>query len=123
MDIEKLFKEVLDCSFVVHKRLGPGLLENVYTRCLVYELKKRGYHTEYEKALPVTYDDLTFEYGYRVDIMVEGCIIVEVKSVVEMRDVYLSQILTYMRLSDIKLGLLVNFNNSYLKDGIRRVML
>lgn len=123
MDIEKVFKQVLDCAFFVHSALGPGLLESAYQECLYYELSELGLRVEKQKPLPLIYKEIKLEVGYRVDLLVENQVIVEIKSVDALNDVHLAQILTYMKLSDCKLGLLVNFNVKHLKDGIKRVIL
>ncbi len=122
MNEEKLFKDVLDLSFKVHISLGPGLLESAYEQCLFYELSKSGLFVEKQKPLPLVYEDVKLEVGYRVDLFVENQIVIEVKSVEALADVHLAQILTYLKLSNCRLGLLVNFNVRYLKDGIRRVI-
>ncbi len=123
MDIEKVFKIVLDCSFKVHTELGPGLLESAYERCLYYELKQNGLKVEEQKALPLVYHDVKLDAGYRIDLLVDNKVIVEIKSVDALADIHMAQILTYMKLSGCKLGLLVNFNVKHLKDGIKRVIL
>lgn len=122
MTIEEKYKTVLDCAFKVHKTLGAGLLERVYQECLSYELSKLGYLVELEKLIDVKYEDIIIKRGYRVDMMINHEIIVEFKSVDKLKPIHTSQILTYMRLSGIHLGLLINFNERYLKDGIRRVV-
>ncbi len=123
MHIEKVFKEVLDASFKVHSALGPGLLESAYEECLYYELQKIGFNVVKQKPLPLIYEKVKLEIGYRVDILVENKVIVEIKSVESLADIHLAQILTYLKLSGCKLGLLVNFNVKHLKDGIKRVIL
>lgn len=122
-DIEAIFKIILDCSFKVHSELGPGLLESAYEECLFYELMKNGLKVEKQKALPLIYDDVKLEIGYRVDLLVENLIVVEIKSVEALNEVHLAQILTYLKLSNCKLGLLVNFNVKQLKNGFKRVIL
>lgn len=123
MNIENVFKTILDCSFKVHTALGPGLLESSYEECLFYELQEAGLKVEKQKALPLIYKDIKLEAGYRIDLYVESCIIVELKSIESLAEIHLAQILTYMKLSESKLGLLVNFNVPHLKDGIKRVIL
>ncbi len=123
MNKENIFKKILDCSFKVHTELGPGLLESTYEECLYYELKQTGLKVEKQKALPVVYKEVKLEAGYRIDLLVEDCIVVELKSVDCFSEVHLAQILTYLKLSQCKLGLLVNFNVKHLKDGIKRVIL
>ena len=114
--------KILDCAFKVHKALGPGLLESTYEACLVYELRKAGLKVEQQKALPVIYDDVKLEIGYRIDILVERKVIIENKAVEALNDVHLAQILTYLKLSNTKLGYLFNFNVKMFKDGIRRIV-
>lgn len=122
MDIEKIFKTILDCAFKVHTALGPGLLESAYEECLYYEIKKSGLNVEKQKALPLIYEEIKLDAGYRVDLLVEDKIVIELKSVEALADIHLAQILTYLKLSNCKLGLLVNFNVKHLKDGIKRVI-
>lgn len=123
MNKEEVFKKILDCSFQVHNALGPGLLENAYEECLYYELTQSGLKVEKQKALPLVYKEVKLETGYRIDLIVENSIIIEIKSVESLTDIHLAQILTYLKLSNCKLGLLVNFNVRHLKDGIKRVIL
>lgn len=123
MDGEDIFKLILDCAFQVHTSLGPGLLENAYEECLMYELIQSGLKVERQKPLPLIYKEVKIDAGYRVDLLVENSIIIELKSVEDLTDVHLAQILTYLKLSKCKLGLLVNFNVKYLKNGIKRVIL
>ena len=123
MEIENIFRKVLDCSFKVHTELGPGLLESAYEDCFYYELVQSGIKVEKQKALPLVYKEIKLDAGYRVDLLVENSIIVEIKSVDALAEIHLAQILTYMKLSGCKLGLLVNFNVSHLKNGIKRVIL
>ena len=122
MDIEVLYKKVLDGAFKVHTALGPGLLESAYERCLRYELINSGLYVERQKVLPFVYDGLTIDEGYRIDLLVNEEVVIEIKAVETLLDVHLAQILTYMKLSECKLGLLVNFNVKHLKNGIRRVI-
>ncbi len=123
MDIESTFKTVLDCAFTIHTGLGPGLLESAYEACLYYEIQKSGLYVEKQKPLPLIYEEVRLEAGYRIDLLIENQIIVEVKSIEALADVHLAQILTYMKLSNCKLGLLANFNVKYLRDGIKRIIL
>jgi len=123
MNIEEVFKKVLDCSFQVHTALGPGLLESAYEECLYYELVNAGLKIEKQKPLPLVYKDVKLDAGYRVDLFVEKSVVVEIKSVEALADIHLAQILTYLKLSGCKLGLLVNFNVRHLKDGIKRVIM
>ena len=123
MNREEIFKTVLDCSFKVHSALGPGLLESAYEECLFYELRQTGLKVVKQKPLPLVYEDVKLEIGYRVDLLVEDQIIVEIKSVDALADIHMAQILTYLKLSNCHLGLLINFNVKHLKDGIKRVIL
>jgi GxxExxY protein len=113
---------ILDRSITIHKTLGPGLLESVYETCLFHELSKAGLSVERQKAMPLIYDGVHMESGYRLDLIVERKVIVEVKSVEAVNDLHLAQTLTYLRLSDCKVGLLINFNVSLLKKGFRRIV-
>ena len=122
MDIEKFFQQVLDCSYQVHTALGPGLLESAYEECLYYELTHSGLLVFKQKPLPLVYKEIKLDAGYRFDLMVEEKIIVEIKSVEALCDIHLAQILTYMKLSGCKLGLLANFNVKHFKDGFKRVI-
>ena len=112
---------VIGRAFNVHSALGPGLLESTYEVCLCYELAKIGLKVEKQKPLPLVYQEIKLECGYRVDIMVEHKLILEIKSVEAINDIHLAQLLTYLRLSNCKLGLLLNFNVLHMKDGIKRV--
>jgi len=123
MEKEKIFKQLLDCSFRIHSDLGPGLLESAYEECLFYELKNLGLLVRKQVPMPLIYKEIKLDAGYRVDILVEESIIVEVKSVDAICDIHLAQILTYLKLSKCTLGLLVNFNVSHLKDGIKRIVM
>lgn len=122
MNENELSKIVFECALKIHKALGPGLLESAYEECLFYELKKQGLRVEKQKPLPLIYEDVKLEIGYRVDILVENKLVVEVKSVEALNDVHLAQVLTYLKLSDCKLGLLINFNVTLIKNGIKRVI-
>ena len=122
MNIEKVFKMVLDSSFQVHTALGPGLLESAYEECLYYELLQAGLKVEKQIPLPLIYKEVKLNAGYRIDLLVEKKVIVEIKSVESLADIHMAQILTYLKLSGCKLGLLANFNVRHLKDGIKRVI-
>jgi GxxExxY protein len=115
-------KTVFDLGLKVHKALGPGLLESAYEECLYYELLKGGFKVEKQKALPLVYETIRMEVGYRVDMMIEDKLIVEIKSVDGLNDIHLAQVLTYLKLSNCKLGLLINFNVSLFKNGVKRVI-
>jgi GxxExxY protein len=113
---------VIDAALKVHKALGPGLLESAYEECLCYELRKSGLFVEKQKPLPLIYEEVKMDVGYRIDIVIEGKFVVEVKSVDTLNDIHLAQVLTYLKLSNYKLGLLINFNVTLLKNGIKRVI-
>jgi GxxExxY protein len=113
---------ILGCAIEVHKQLGPGLLESAYEACLVYELKNKGLKVAQQQALPVVYKDIKLEAGYRIDILVEETVIIEIKSTDALADIHFAQVLTYLKLKELKLGLLINFNTVLLKDGVKRVM-
>ena len=123
MEKEQIFKQLLDCSFRIHSDLGPGLLESAYAECLFYELKNLGLLVRKQVPMPLIYKEIKLDAGYRVDLLLEESIIVEVKSVDALCDIHLAQILTYLKLSKCTLGLLVNFNVSHLKDGIKRIVM
>ena len=114
--------EVIGFAIKVHRQLGPGLLESAYKECLYYELLKYGLFVEKEKTIPLVYEDVRLDCGYRLDILVDNKLIIEVKSVETLNDIHLAQTLTYLKLSKCKLGLLINFNVLLLKDGIKRVI-
>jgi GxxExxY protein len=113
--------KIIGCAIEVHKTLGPGLLESAYEECLFYELIESGLKVERQKALPVVYKEVKLEAGYRIDLLVENLVVVELKSVDALNDVHTAQVLTYLKLSGCKLGLLINFNVSRLRDGIKRL--
>jgi len=122
MTENEISKIVFESALRVHKVLGPGLLESAYEECLFYELKKFDLKVEKQKALPLIYEEVKLDVGYRIDIIIEDKFIVEVKSVEALTDVHLAQLLTYLKLSDCRLGLLINFNVKLLKEGVRRVI-
>jgi GxxExxY protein len=117
----QIASSVLDAAFRVHNRLGPGLLESVYKAVLAYELAKGGLAPQVQAALPLRYDDQVFEVGFRADLIVNDLVIVEIKSVSALAPVHGKQLLTYLRLTGKRLGLLINFGEEHLKDGIKRV--
>jgi len=123
MTINGITSEIIGAAIEVHKRLGPGLLESAYEECLLHELHIRNLKVERQKGLPVVYKEVKLDCGYRLDLLVEGKIIVELKSVETLAKIHEAIILTYLRLSGHKTGLLINFNVTVLKDGIRRFML
>jgi GxxExxY protein len=114
---------VIGCALDVHKVLGPGLLESAYKECLYYKLTKKGLFVEKEKPMPLVFEDVKLECGYRIDLLVGKQLVVEIKSVEALNEVHLAQVLTYMRLGNYNLGLLINFNVKILKNGIKRVIL
>jgi GxxExxY protein len=118
----EIAKMVVDAAFQVHSRLGPGLLESVYESVLAYELEKRGLHVARQHPVPVIYDDLIFDEGFRADLLVEHKVILELKSVEATLPVHKKQLLTYLRLTDKQLGLLINFGAALIKDGITRMV-
>ena len=122
MTENEISKIVFDCALKVHKALGPGLLESAYEECLFFELKKYGLKVEKQKALPLVYEEVKLEIGYRLDIIVDDKVIIEIKSVEALNDVHLAQVLTYLKLSDCKLGMLINFNVALIKSGIKRIV-
>ena len=123
MTENEISKIILDCAFKVHTKLGPGLLESTYRACLAYELRKAGLVVEEEKALPLIYDEIKLECGYRIDLLVSSKVIIELKTVEAFNDVHTAQVLTYLKLSGCHLGILLNFYVKSLKDGIKRLVL
>lgn len=123
MTENEISKIIIGCAIEVHKTLGPGLLESAYQECLCYELKKKGLKIQKEKALPVIYKDIKLDQGYRIDILVENKVVIELKTVEFFTDVHSAQILTYLKLGEYKLGLLINFHVSLLKNGIKRFVM
>jgi GxxExxY protein len=122
MHENELSEKIIGAAIKVHKNLGPGLLESAYEECLYYELEKLQLKIEKQKPMPLIYENVKLDIGYRIDILVEDKVVIEIKSVEALNDVHLAQILTYLKLSNSKLGLLINFNVSLLKNGIRRVV-
>lgn len=122
MTENEIAKIVFDLGMKIHKNLGPGLLESAYEECLFYEIKKAGLFIEKQKILPLVYEEVKLDAGYRIDLIVENKLIIEIKSVEALNDVHLAQVLTYLKLSDCKLGLLINFNNTLFKNGVKRVI-
>lgn len=117
-----LSHKIIGLAMKVHSNLGLGLLESAYQECLFYELQKEGYNVQKEKPMPLTYEKVKLDVGYRIDLFIENQVLVELKSVDALNDVHLAQTLTYLKLGNYKLGLLINFNVSMLKNGIRRVI-
>jgi GxxExxY protein len=124
MEFDDLSNKVIGCAIEVHRNLGPGLLESAYERCLSWELTLAGIRHEVQKELPIEYKGLKLDCGYRVDVIIEDKMIVELKSVSMIKDIHKAQLLTYMKLAGIKIGLLLNFNTKLLKEkGINRFVL
>jgi GxxExxY protein len=123
MNINQITSQIIGSAIEVHRILGPGLLESAYEECLVSELKKSGLKIERQKPVPVIYKDIRLKCGYRMDILVEDTIVVELKSVDQLVSIHDAQILSYLKFSNKKVGLLINFNVTLLKNGIRRFIL
>jgi len=115
-------RSIIECAIKVHSTIGPGLLESAYQECLYYELKKQGHKVEKEKPLPLIYDDIKLECGYRVDLLIDNMVIVELKAVNELKSLHTAQLLSYLKMANIKVGLLINFNVTLLKYGIKRIV-
>jgi len=122
-DTERLASQVVDAAFKVHSALGPGLLESVYETCLLHELKGRNLKSQRQVALPIVYEGLRISSGLRLDLLIEERVVVELKAVEKILPVFNAQLLTYLKLSGHRLGLLINFNVPRIKDGIRRIIL
>lgn len=123
MELSELTKEIIGSAIEVHKLLGPGLLESAYEKCLEYELTNKGLSVERQKAIPIIYKELNLDYGYRIDLLVENKVVIEIKSVDEFHPVHEAQILTYLKFAEKKVGLLINFNVKLLKEGIKRYVM
>ena len=121
MKENELSNKIIGLSIEVHTVLGPGLLESAYKECLYYEISKSGLYVEKEKSMPLIFKEVKLECGYRIDLLVESKLVLEIKSVEALNDVHFAQTLTYMKLGNYKLGLLLNFNVAKLKDGVKRV--
>src|SRR5262249_48131139 len=122
MHENEIAKNVVDVAFKIHTRLGPGLLESVYKAVMIYELKKRGLGVQFEVPIPIVWEEVHLEEGFRADLIVEGKVILELKSIAQLAPVHKKQLLTYLRLADKRLGLLINFNTELIKDGITRIV-
>ncbi|MDH4136204.1 MAG: GxxExxY protein [Anaerolineae bacterium] len=122
MDIEEVARQIVDAAIKVHRALGPGLLESAYQKCLDYELRKRGLRVECEVLQPVIYEDVKIDAGYRIDMLVEDCIIIENKTVEKLLPIHQAQLLTYLKLRDCRLGFLLNWNVPLMKHGIKRMV-
>lgn len=117
---DEIGKAIVDAAFHVHKKLGPGLLEKVYEACLAYELKSRGFSVARQIAVPITYGDISLDEGFRLDLLVENSVIIELKATENSNPLWQAQILSYLRLANKKLGFLINFNTPLFKNGIQR---
>jgi len=122
MKEDLLTRTIIGLAIDVHTSLGPGLLENAYKECLFYKIDKAGFQVEKEKIIPLVFEDVKLDCGYRIDILVENKLVLELKSVEALTDIHLAQILTYMKLGGYRFGLLMNFNVLRLKNGIRRIV-
>jgi GxxExxY protein len=122
LEVERVGKTILDATFKVHTALGPGLLESVYETCTAFEVRESGLNVASQVALPVVYKNIKMDAGLRPDIVVEDCVIVEFKSVDTMHPIFDAQLITYLKLTGIRLGFLINFNVVHLKDGIKRIV-
>jgi GxxExxY protein len=118
----ELSKIILGCAIEVHKQLGPGLLESAYQECLFYELAQAGLNVVKEKPMPIVYKDVKLDHGYRIDLLVNNKVVIEIKTVEQFTEVHTAQVLTYLKLGNYKLGLLLNFHVTSLKNGIKRVI-
>ena len=121
MDENELSQIIVNSAYQIHKQLGPGLLESVYEEIMYYELNKQGLHVARQKAIPVIWDDFKMDIGFRADLIVENKVIIELKSVESIAPVHLKQLLTYLKITNLKLGLLINFNAPLIKNAITRI--
>ena len=119
---KELSNKILGCAIEVHKQLGPGLLESAYQECLFYELKRAGLDVVKEKPMPIIYKDVKLDHGFRIDLLVNNKVVIEIKTVEQFTEVHTAQVLTYLKLGDYKLGILLNFYVTTLKNGIKRVI-
>jgi len=122
MHENEIAKQIVDAAYTIHVKLGPGLFESVYEAVLAYELRKRGLRVTQQEPIPVIYDDVTLELGFRADLIVEDKVIVELKSVEQVAPVHKKQLLTYLKIADKRLGLLINFDEELIKNGITRIV-
>jgi GxxExxY protein len=123
MDLNQIIQIIIGCAIEVHKHLGPGLLESAYAEFMIYELQNSGLRIEAQKPVPVIYKERKLDYGYRIDILVEDTVLIELKSVDAFNPIHEAQILTYMKFAGKKIGLLINFNVTMLRNGLRRYRL
>lgn len=122
MHENEISRIIFDLGLKIHKNLGPGLLESAYEECLFYEISKAGLFVEKQKPMPLIYEEVKLDIGYRMDLLVEKSVVIEVKSCEALNDVHLAQVLTYLKLSGCRLGLLINFNTNLFKNGYRRIL-
>ena len=122
MELNQITGIIIGCAIDVHRQLGPGLLESVYEACLCYEIQKKGLLVEQQVVFPLMYEDIYMELGYRVDLLVEKTIVVEIKSIEALAEIHQAQVLTYLKFSGSKIGLLINFNEKKLVNGIKRLI-
>lgn len=122
MTENEISQKIIGAAIEVHKQLGPGLLESTYETCLAYELKQLGLDVKQQIALPVVYKEVKLDAGYRIDLLIENKVIVEIKSVEALADIHTAQLLTYLKLKDLKLGLLINFNSVKVIEGLKRII-
>lgn len=120
MEINQITEKIIGCAIEVHRHLGPGLLESAYEECLAYEIRNSGLYVERQKAVPVVYKEIKLDCGYRIDLLIEETVIIELKSIEGFNPVHDAQILTYMKFANKRIGLLINFNVTLLKNGIKR---
>jgi GxxExxY protein len=123
VEIERVAHEIVDAAFKIHSTLGPGLLESAYLAFMIYELEKRGLQVAKEVPLPVVYEDVRLDLGYRIDLIVNDCVLMELKAVEKLHPIHEAQLLTYLKLTGKRLGLFINFNTRLIKDGIKRMVL
>jgi GxxExxY protein len=122
MDIEPIAREIVDTAIRVHTRLGPGMLESAYEACIEYELGKRSLAVKKQVPMQLRYDELTVDVGYRLDLVVEEAVVIELKSVKQLLPIHTAQLLSYLRAGDFRMGFLLNFNTVHMRDGIKRVV-
>ena len=122
MDIEPIAREIVDTAIRVHTRLGPGMLEGACEACVEYELCRRSLRVKKQVPMPLHYDDLTLDIGYRLDLLVEDAVVVELKSVKQLLPIHTAQLLSYLRAGDYRIGFLLNFHTVHMRDGIKRVV-
>ena len=121
-NIEDIGREIVNAAIKVHRALGPGLLESTYQKCLSYELKQKGFKVDTEVLLPIQYENIKIDAGYRIEMIIDDCIIIENKTVNEFIPIHIAQLLTYLKMKDCRLGFLLNWNVTLMKDGIKRVV-